>query len=100
MDAPTTLTDLIEALAALPDLDPVERARLCPVLIEATKKVMKATRESAILEATDPPHRLSGVEVARALGIHPNKISEARRSALAEQGGDGGAGVGSSTRRS
>lgn len=84
MDQPTTLTELIAALAALPDLDPVERARRAgSPLQDATRAVLRGVRVDAILEATDPPHRITGVEVARRLGIHPVKVSEARKDALA-----------------
>lgn len=84
---PATLADLIEALTALPSLDPVERARRCPQLIDAAKSVLSATRSRAMYDATAPgrPGRVSQVELAKRLGVVRRVVTDGVRQARARQ---------------
>ncbi len=74
-DRPSTLFSLIAALAELPELSPVERARVAPDLIEAAKAVLSGVRGAAIQEAVDGG--MSVVGVARELGVHRSKVTDA-----------------------
>lgn len=76
LNRPSTLADLISALAALADLPPVERARACPDLIDAAKGVLARERAAAMAEAT-APGGMSKAELARQLGISRSKVGEA-----------------------
>lgn len=74
MERPNTLAELIAALAALPDLDPAERARRCPALIEVAKGVLHTVRGEAVREAVDDGARQ--VDLARELGISKQKLGD------------------------
>jgi len=78
---PATLGELRAALDAFADLDPVERARRAPGLIEATKTVLADERGAALAEATAAG--LGPTALARELGITRAKVYEA----LARTGG-------------
>jgi transcriptional regulator of acetoin/glycerol metabolism len=76
MTTPTTLAELIEALTALPSLDPVERARVCPALDKAATTVLAQVRAEAMAEATGPGG-MSKTELGRRLRI--NRVTVERR---------------------
>jgi hypothetical protein len=72
---PATLADLITALQGLDELDPVDRARQVPPLIEAAKGVLARVRGEAFAEAEAAG--LSQAEIGRRVGIGRAKVSEA-----------------------
>jgi len=74
-DRPQTLAELQAALAALPQLPPVERARLAPTLIEAAKTVLALERGAALAEAKADGWTEPGL--ARELGVHRSKVADA-----------------------
>lgn len=86
-ERPTTLFSLVSALAALPELPPVERARMAPELIEAAKGVLAGVRGEAMQEALDAG--MTGVALAAELGINRSKVNDAlaaHRATLAAKG--------------
>lgn len=87
---PDSLAELIQALTALPDLDPIERARTLPGLIDATKTVLAGERIHAIFEATDRanPNRVSQVDLAAQLGVSRTVITDAIKQARAARKDD------------
>lgn len=84
-DDVTTPERLIEALAALPDLGPLDRARVCPALIDAAKAVISEIRGDACLEATTGEDALNQADVGRALRVHATKVGKLLRAAEARQ---------------
>jgi hypothetical protein len=74
LDRPSTLPDLITALADLDGLPPIERARRCPDLIEAAKGVLARTRAAAIAEAV--ARGTSQAAAGRELGMSRQKIHD------------------------
>lgn len=70
---PTTRAELIEALTRLPDLDPVERARVTPALQTAATVILAAERAAAMREAT---RHVSQAELARQLGVTRSAVSQ------------------------
>lgn len=73
-----TLDELLQSLAALPDLDPVERARACKKLIEVTKAVLSYERRHALLQAnTTGPEPIGATELARRLGVARSRVTDA-----------------------
>ncbi len=84
---PTTLFSLVSALAALPELPPVERARVAPDLIEAAKGVLSGVRGSAMQEAVDGG--MTVVALAAELGINRSKVNDALAAHRAASVADG-----------
>lgn len=82
---PATLDELIQALTALPNLDPVERIRAYPELIDAAKRVLAAERAADILKTTDRanPNRISQVDLAAQLGVTRTVVTDAIKQARA-----------------
>jgi len=73
-----TLDELLQALAELPGLDPVERARTSKRLIEVTKAVLSYERRHALLEAnTTGPEPIGATELARRLGVARSRVTDA-----------------------
>jgi hypothetical protein len=72
---PANLDQLRAALDAYPGLDPVERARRAPDLIEAAKTVLAVERGRAMAEAT--ADGLGPTALARELGITRAKVYDA-----------------------
>jgi hypothetical protein len=73
---PSSLTDLVAALNALPGMLPVDRARQIPALIEAAKSVLACERAAAMVAAT-APGGITRAELARELGVSRSKVTEA-----------------------
>lgn len=73
---PSSLEDLIAALAGLPGLPPVDRARAIPSLIEAAKTILARERAGA-MDAATGPDGITRAELARQLGISRSKVTEA-----------------------
>lgn len=69
---PTTLDQLIAALSDLADLDPVTRARRCPPLQDAAKRILGAVRDEAVHAASRNGYQAAadaiGVSVANING--------------------------------
>lgn len=82
---PASLADLVQALTELPDLDPIERARRCPELIDAAKAVLAAERRQALLDANTGPDAANQTEIARQLGISRVNVARSIQQAKAEQ---------------
>ncbi|MFC4852753.1 hypothetical protein [Actinophytocola glycyrrhizae] len=74
---PVALDELLQALAELPDLDPVERARACRELIEVTKAVLSRERRHALLRANTGPDPIGATELARRLGVARSRVTDA-----------------------
>jgi DNA-directed RNA polymerase specialized sigma24 family protein len=77
---------LADAVASLPDLDPIDAAQLAPRLIDEAKSVMAAVRKRAISDATA---RMTHAEVAARLGVSTSAVNNAiveHRAALAAHG--------------
>ncbi|MEV1005120.1 hypothetical protein [Nonomuraea sp. NPDC050202] len=72
---PTTLPALIAALQDLDRLDPIERARRAPLLIDVAKGVLAAVRADSFREASATG--LSLAEIGRRVGTSRAKVSEA-----------------------
>ena len=71
---PTTLDGLRAELDGFDGLDPVERARRAPALIEATKGILADERGHAVAAAL--AGGLGPTELARRLGISRAKVYE------------------------
>jgi hypothetical protein len=76
---PATRLELIQALTELPNLDPIEQARILPALGDAAESIIADERARAMLAATDPgnPDRITQAELAARLNVHPNKVTKA-----------------------
>ena len=74
-----TTQELAEAIAALPAMEPVERARAAVALARAATSVLAAERGSALAEATAPGgeyyRRIPAL--AAVLGVHRSKVDDA-----------------------
>lgn len=68
------LRDLIDALGQLAGLDPIERARRAPDLIDRAKGTLSAIRREAIHEAT---RETSWDDVAAQLGVSVGAVNKA-----------------------
>lgn len=75
VEAPATLSDLISELQALDGLEPLDRARQAPLLIDAAKGVLARVRAQAFEEAR--AGGLSLAEIGRQVGTSRAKVSEA-----------------------
>ncbi|RZU48825.1 hypothetical protein EV385_0550 [Krasilnikovia cinnamomea] len=73
-ERPGTLDDLRAALDELAGLDPVERARRAPELIEAGKTILADVRGHAVAEALDGGW--GATALARELGVTRAKVYE------------------------
>jgi hypothetical protein len=75
-DRPANLADLLKAMTAFSELDPVERATVAPALGDAARVIMAAERRQAMAEATDREQEgwITQRELARRLGINHNKV--------------------------
>jgi hypothetical protein len=83
-----TLDELLQSLAELPALDPVERARACKSLIEVTKAVLSYERRHALLEAnTTGDDPIGATELARRLGVARSRVTDAIALARTEAAG-------------
>lgn len=82
---PANLNELIQALTDLPHLEPVERIRTYPELIDAAKSVLSAQRAADILKTTDRanPNRISQVDLAAQLGVTRTVVTDAIKQARA-----------------
>lgn len=80
---PANLHELIQALTNLPNLDPVERARVLPGLIDVSKTVLAHLRADAMLAATTGPNRITQVELANQLGVTRTVVTDAIKQARA-----------------
>ena len=78
MDQPTTIAELVEELTALPDLDPIARARRCPALIDAAKAVLAQERAAAMRTALDRtrPGWVTQDQLATDLGVSRTAITK------------------------
>jgi len=70
-----TTQDLADAIAALPAMEPVERARAAVALGGAAKSVLAAERRRALAEAVSGG--VSIAALARELGVHRSKVDDA-----------------------
>jgi hypothetical protein len=80
-------TGLVDALSALPRLDSVQRAGVCPMLIDAAKTILAGERNAAMLEATDrsQPDHVTQVDLAGLLGVTRTVITDGIRQARHNQ---------------
>lgn len=73
---PSALDDLIAALQALREADDVERVRVIPSLIEASKSALSAERAAAADRVAGRNGRMSIIALAGLLGVHRSKIDD------------------------
>jgi len=71
---PVTLADLIAALQALPNVAPVERAKLARKLAHPARRILGEVGDAAVYEATDT---MTYAEVAVALDVSKSRINNA-----------------------
>ena len=72
-----TTKELAAAIAALPAMDPLERALAIPALIDVARGVLAAERAEAMLECTTGDDALSRAELARRLGVSRQQVTKA-----------------------
>lgn len=72
-----TTEELAEAIAALPAMEPVERALAIPSLIDVARGVLAAERAAAMTAATTGPGAVSRAELARRLGVSRQQVTKA-----------------------
>jgi hypothetical protein len=70
-----TTGELAAAIAALPAMPPVERARAAVALGSAAKAVLAAERRRALAEAVGGGSTIAAL--ARELGVHRSKVDDA-----------------------
>jgi len=71
---PATLSELVEVLAGLADLPPIERASISRRLDNVARAILGEVGDAAVYEAT---RATTHAEVATALGVTPSRVNGA-----------------------
>ncbi|MER7331748.1 MULTISPECIES: hypothetical protein [unclassified Micromonospora] len=88
MEKPMDTSELAQLIAGLPAMPPVVRARAARGLVDDAKRILSATADAAVEEAT---RTATYAQVAKDLGVSEASVNKAvsRRRKLARRGSAG-----------